>query len=127
MARAIVPDRCRDVPLLIMNVASYPVRLESGEVLSDLEPPELIPDDDVRSFERSEEPISVPEYVQTLVDGVDLTVPEEVRQALTDTLLWFSTVFSQGENDLGRASAVQHRIDPGTKNRSDSHSVGIRM
>ena len=35
VARAIVPDRCRDVPLLIMNVASYPVRLESDEVLSD--------------------------------------------------------------------------------------------
>ena len=77
VARAIVPDHCRDVPLLIMNVASYPVRLESGEVLSDLEPAELIPDDDVRSFERSEEPISVPEYVQILVDGVKPTVSKK--------------------------------------------------
>ena len=63
VAREIVPDRYRDVRLLIMNVASYSVRLESGEALSDLEPAELIPDDDVRSFERSEDPISVPEYV----------------------------------------------------------------
>ena len=115
MARAIVPDRCRDVPLLITNVASYPVRLESDEVLSDLEPAELIPDDDMRSFERSDDPISVPEYVQTLVDGVDPTVPKDVRQALTETLLRFPTVFSQGENDIGRASAVQHRIDTENK------------
>ena len=60
VARAIVSDRCRDVPLLIMNAASYPVRLESGEVLSDLEPDELIQDDDMRPLKRSEEPISVP-------------------------------------------------------------------
>ena len=110
-----------------MNVASYPVRLESGEVLSDLEAAELIPDEDVRPLERSKEPISVPEYVQTLVDGVDPTDPEDVRQALTETLLRFLTVLSQGENHLGRASAVQTELTPGTKNRSDSHSVGIRM
>ena len=83
VAREIVPDRCRDVPLVIMNVASYPVRLKYGEVLSYLKPAELVPDDDVRSLKRSEEPIWVPEYVQTLVDGVDPTVPEDVHQALT--------------------------------------------
>ena len=108
VARAIVPERCRDVSMLIMNVSSYPLRLESGEVLSELEPAELIPDDDVLSLEWSEEPILVPEYVQTLADGVDPTVAEDVRQALSQILLRFPTVFSQGENDLGRASAVQH-------------------
>ena len=98
-----------------MNVVIYPVRLESGEVLSDLEPADLIPDDNVRSLERSEKPISIPESVQTLVDRVDPTVPEDVRQALTQTLLRFPIVFAQGENDLGRASAVQHRIDTGNQ------------
>ena len=96
MARAIVPNCCRDVPMLIMNIASYPVRLESGEVLSDLEPAEFITDDDVCSLERFEEPISVPVYVRTLIDGVDPTVPEDVRQELTQTLLRFPIVFSQG-------------------------------
>ena len=98
-----------------MNVGNYPVRLESGEVLSDMEPAELMPDDNVRSLERSEEPISVPVYVQTLVNGVDPTVPEDIRQALTHTLLRFPTVFFQGENDLERASAVQYRIDIGNQ------------
>ena len=69
----------------------------------------------MRSLKRSEEPISVPEYVQTLVDGVDPTIPEEVRQALTQALLRFPTVFSQGENDIGRAFAVRHRIDTGNQ------------
>ena len=42
MARAIVPDRYKDVPLLIINVANYPVQLEVGEISSELEPAELL-------------------------------------------------------------------------------------
>ena len=127
VARAIVPDRCRDVPLLIMNVACYSIRHESGDVLNYLESAALIPDDDVRSFERSEEPISVPEYVQTLVDGVYRRFPKTFAKHCRIPY-YGSLLFSPREKmtvDGRQPSSTE--LTPGIKNRSDSHSVGIRM
>ena len=37
VARAIVPNRCKNVPIRVMNVAGYPVVLPAGTVLADLE------------------------------------------------------------------------------------------
>ena len=45
--------------------------------------------------------------------GPDSTVPTETRDALGALLGRFATTFSVGENDLGRANAVRHRIDTG--------------
>ena len=114
VARAIVPDRCKDVPLLIMNVVNYPVQLEVGEILSELELAELLKTDDGRSSDGLvDAPVPDPEYAQVLIDGVDPLVSDEAKEELREVLLRFPAVFSQGEDDLGRASAVQHRIDTG--------------
>ena len=48
-----------------------------------------------------------------LLDGIDSTVSTETRDALRSLLGRFATTFSMGENDLGRANAVRHRIDTG--------------
>ena len=78
VARAIVPDPCKDVPLLIMNVANYPVQLEVGETLSELEPAELLETDDGRSSDGLvDAPVPDREYAQVLIDGVDQTRPRK--------------------------------------------------
>ena len=54
----------------------------------------------------------LPEYVQTLLDGVDPSVPLKARRNLTVLLLEHARVFSH-DGDLGRATAVKHGIDTG--------------
>ena len=49
-----------------------------------------------------------------LLDGVDPSVPTAVREAVGVLLGRFAKTFSAGENDLGRANAVRHRIDTGS-------------
>ena len=96
MARAIVPDRCKDVPLLIMNVANYPVQLEVGEILSELEPTKLLETEDGRSSDGLVDvPVPDPEYAQVLINGVDPSVPDEAKEELKEVLLRFPAVFSR--------------------------------
>ena len=49
-----------------------------------------------------------------LLDGVDPSVPTAVREALGVLLGRFVKTFSAGENDLGKANAVRHRIGTGS-------------
>ena len=44
VARALVPNRCRDVPVRVMNLASYSITLTAGTVLGELEPVQPIDD-----------------------------------------------------------------------------------
>ena len=57
--------------------------------------------------------------MQTLLAGVDPSVPLEARQRLTELLVEYAQVFSQGDGDLGRANAVKHRMDTGPTDHSD--------
>ena len=92
-----MPDRCKDVPLLIMNVANYPVQLEVGEILSEFEPAELLEADDGRSSDGLVDvPVLDPEYAHVLIDGVDPSVPEKAKEELREVLLRFAAVISQG-------------------------------
>ena len=68
-----------------MNLARYPVTLRQGMVLGELEPVEVVekepgeaadPEIDVES--------GLPVHVQTLLAGVDPSVPLEARQRLTE-------------------------------------------
>ena len=44
---------------------------------------------------------------------MDPSVPDEAKKEFREILLRFPVVCSQGEDGLGRASAVQHRINTG--------------
>ena len=94
----------------VTKLARYPVTLRQGMVLGELAPVEVVknrpgeamgPEIDVESC--------LPVYVQTLLEGVDPSVPLEARQRLTELLVEYAPVFSQGDGDLGRANAVKHR------------------
>ena len=119
VARAVVPNRCKNVPMRVMNVAGYPVSLPAGALLADLEAVEMIGDYKEtavrRDVERESEGGVEQEHASQLLDDVDPTVPPAVRDALGDLLGRFAATFSTSENDLGRASSVQHRIDTGAQ------------
>ena len=44
VARTVVPNRCKNVPMRVMNVTGYPVTLPVGAVLIDLEAVEMVGD-----------------------------------------------------------------------------------
>ena len=56
---------------------------------------------------------SLPVYVQALLEGVDPSVSLEAWQKLTELVVEYAPIFSQGDGVLGRANAVKHRIDTG--------------
>ena len=53
----------------------------------------------------------LPDYVQTLLDGVDLYVPLEARRSLIDLWQGYARLFSLGDGDLVRVTSIKHRID----------------
>ena len=42
VAQAVVPNGCKNLPMLVMNVAGYPVTLPVGAVLANLEAVEMV-------------------------------------------------------------------------------------
>ena len=114
VVRTILPPSRKGVPVRVMNLSRYPVTLRQGMVLGELELVEVVKN---RPGEATGTEIDVesglPVYVQTLLEGVDPSVPLEARQRLTELLVEYGPVFSQGYGDLKRANAVKHRIDTG--------------
>ena len=94
----------------LMNVARYPVTLSVGAMLTDLDAVELVGDQSglasVEDEGRYTEGDTGPESARVLLDGVDPTVPTEIREALGVLLRRFTATFSTDENDLGKANAV---------------------
>ena len=98
----------------VMNLARYAVTLRQGMVLGEQEPVEVVKKrpSEARSLEiDAENGLTV--YVQSLLEGVNPSVPLEARQRLTKLLVEYAPVFLQGDGDLGLANAVKHRIDTG--------------
>ena len=60
----------------------------------------------------------LPAYGRTFTDEMATSVPKEEHQALSDILLMHSSVFSQNEVDLGRATEDKHRNDAGINEHS---------
>ena len=97
-----------------MDLARYPVMLLHGMVLGELEPVEAIKKmtSEAMSVQiDAESGLSV--YVQTLLEGVDPSVPLEARQRLTELLLEYTPVFPQGDGELRRANAGKRRFATG--------------
>ena len=59
VARALLPNRYRDVPVRIMNLASYPVTLNAEIVLAELEPVQLIDDVEPETSETPQEAVPI--------------------------------------------------------------------
>jgi len=108
VARTLVRDASSDVLLPVMNNSETEVTLLRGTPLSSLEEVDVAQRDDESS---KDEDIA---YLDPLWNTVDDSVTDVERHKLKVLLRQYSSVFSRGEGDLGRATTVMHKIDTGT-------------
>jgi len=120
VSQTLVPQNAWfDVPLRVMNVKTEPVRLNAGTVIASLQPVEVVEKasshdkNQTKVKQAEDDPRSVPEYVQKLLDGANGSIPENACLALEAILVKHQDVFSQNNNDLGRTDITMHHIDTG--------------
>ena len=106
-ARTLVPDKCIDVPVRIVNVLEVPISLKAGFVVSELENVEVVEQDNGAANSTDLD------YLNAMLHDVDISVPEEIREVLKRLVHRYHHIFSKSEYDLGRAKYVQHRIKTG--------------
>ena len=108
----------------VMNVAGYPVTMPVVAVLADLEAVEMVGDQpesvSVRDEGRDSGGNTESESVCVLLNGVDPTLPTEIREALGVLLRRFSATFFTGENDLGGRTRCDTELIPVSNVRSDT-------
>ena len=108
VARVLVPNRCDNVPVRIINTSDRDIMLRKGCVLAELEEPERILTNDVLMDNHSDN-----EWLNTLLDGVDKSLSYTDKAHLKGILSSYEDCFSRSEYDLGRTDVVQHRIFTG--------------
>ena len=117
VSRTLVPqDVWSDIPVRVMNVKEEPMMLKPGMIIANLQQVEVV--DEVSSCDSDQTKLkqidadyeSVPEYIQTLLDGVDDSISDDACLALRSVLTYHADVFSQNENDLGRTDIIMHHI-----------------
>ena len=106
MAGAVLPFRCSNLPTRIVNTSTKAYRLESDEMLGEVQPGEVM--------EREGPNVPVADdWLDKLVSGVDASVTIEEKDRLREILQRYSDCFSLHEYDLGRTTVVTHQIDTG--------------
>ena len=108
VARTLVKDTANDVLLPVLNSSASEVKLTVGTPLAPLEEVELATSEGTVAKDGETA------HVEPLWNAVHETVSSSERQQLQSLLCKYSSVFSKGEGDLGRATAVMHRIDTGS-------------
>ena len=123
VAGALLPLRCEDLPVRILNLVDRPYKVKAGGLLATVS----------SVYETADTPISIAlpagtpsvdnktdqpkqdntQYATDLVDEAheSLTLPD--RERLLKLLVEYRDVFSLSEFDLGRAKGVCHEIDTG--------------
>jgi len=113
IAGTLLPPRSHNVPTRIINMSTRNIKLQAGDVLSEvvamrradvLDQPPTSTDTD---SEQSED------WIAKLINDVHPSITVRDRVRLGTILKEYSDCFSQGEFDLGRANGVTHKIDTG--------------
>ena len=110
VARAILPDRAKELLVRVLNASDEPIKVCKGTVISDLQPVSPIETQEQRSSELEHNDDTI---VEEMISKVDKSVPTNVREQLRAVLTKYSTVFSRGDLDLGWTDLVTHNIDTG--------------
>jgi transposase InsO family protein len=106
IARVILPLRCRNLPLRVLNTTDRPVTLRNGEELTTVESVVVGP--------KREGPAADPEnHISPVMDTIEAELSPTQREVMRCLLAEYADVFSQSEYDLGRTNILQHRIDTG--------------
>jgi len=107
-ARAIIPHKCMNIPVRVLNTSDQPVVLRRGSLAAELEC--------VREEGGRHEGLTSTEntdWKQELLAGLDKEIREEDRMKIEEIITEFQDCFSQSEFDLGRTTLVTHQIETG--------------
>jgi len=112
LARVVVNGENDVIPMRILNSGKYPIRFCRGTVLINIsEADEMI-------NIKCEQTCGDAKHVQPILSAVAPEVSNATRNELSDLLVEYKDIFSQGEYDLGYTHLAEHRIDTG-----DHHAV----
>lgn len=109
-ARSLVVDQPQGVRLRVVNVSNSDITLEKGINLGHLEAVSVIEECNYNQ----DNALNDIEYLTPVLETVDESVGETDRERLRDLLQEYAMVFSKGDHDLGKATAVQHSINTGS-------------
>jgi len=112
VARAILPERLDNLPILVLNVSNEPCEINAETVLTELSLATCA-ESIAESVLTAAEGDRLYKHLSKLLKGVDERVLEEQRVKLIKILREYVDVFSTGEHDLGETSLAAHQIDTG--------------
>jgi len=112
VARAILPERLDNLPILVLNVSNEPCEINAETVLTELSLATCAKSNDDSVLTADEGDCSY-KHLSKLLEGVDERVSKERRVELIKILREYVGVFSTGEHDLGETSLAAHQIDTG--------------
>jgi len=104
VARTLMPHRCENVPLRVLNSSNKMIRLKRGSTVAELEPVELVEAEDPEEEDSSLKTRAVQEeeeWKQELMSRVEPDVPAEMRAEILKILNEYSDCFSKSEFDFG--------------------------
>jgi len=112
VARAILPERLDDLPILVLNSSNEPCEIGADTILTELTLATYAEGNDENELTVRDGDHSY-KHLSTLMEGVDERVSKEQRVELIKILREYSDVFSKGELDLGETWLATHQIDTG--------------
>ena len=123
VGRSVVDPHARSVQILVANVTDKPIRIRAGTTMGTCEPVELIPDtqeiqcEDRNRGGRDDETVTgvkaLPAHLARLLDESSRDLTPEQCERVGNLLSNYADVFSANDQDLGRTSLIEHRIDTG--------------
>jgi len=110
VARAILPERLDNLPILVLNVSNESCEINAETVLTELSLATCGESNDESVLTANEGDRSY-KHLSKLLEGNDERVLEEQRVELIKILREYADVFSTGEHDLEETSLAAHQID----------------
>jgi len=112
VARAVLPERLDNLPILVLNVSNVECEINAETILTELLLANCAEGDDEMALTAEGNERSY-KHLSKLLEGVDGRVSETQRAELIKILHEYVDVFSTGETDLGETSLAAHQIDTG--------------
>ena len=107
IARSLLPPRCTNLPVCIMNISNQAVKVRQGQEIANLDAVTVVQTPSEKKEKVSEE------FINDLVSKVDENISGQDKDQLTRLITEYQDVFSHSEYDLGRTGLVKHEIVTG--------------
>jgi len=112
VARAILPERLNDLPILVLNCSNEPCEINAETILTELSLAQCAEQTKNETLTR-EVGGQFYAHLSKLLDGLDAGVSDAQCTELVNTLREYADVFSTGELDLRETSLAARLIDTG--------------